>query len=383
MKFYRSHQLIRPDLQAHIYSQALLENVKNLRSLCTSETKFCAVVKSNAYGHGVDEVVNILKKANVDFFAVASIYEAIHIEPMLKKQPILIFEPVNSSQPQNHIILCAKKGFHCAISSHEGMDFLVKTLTGTKLVINLHLNVESGMGRFGLLPKYASELIDMIDNCPNAKLTGVYTHFATADEEDISYDLQQLNRFNRFLEEKKLISRNDLLIHAANSAATIKMPDAHFDMVRCGIAMYGYYSRQMPAPPIQLQPIMKLEAPIIHLKHIPAENSVSYGRSFIPNRDTTIATVPLGYADGYWRCFSNRSKLKVKGQIVPVVGRVCMDQLLVDVTDVTDVAIGQTVTIIDNDHDSPCGVYQLAKLADTICYEILTCMHAHVNRTVH
>ncbi len=139
----------------------------------------------------------------------------------------------------------------------------------------------------------------------------------------------------------------------------------------------------MSDAPIELKPVMKLQAPITGLKKIPAGESVSYGRSFIAERNVTIGIVPLGYADGYWRGFSNIAKMKVAGSLVNVIGRVCMDQLLIDVTDIPDMGLGQMVTIIDNDHSSPCGAYTLADKAGTIAYEILTCIHAHVNRIVH
>ncbi|MHC5060615.1 MAG: alanine racemase [Planctomycetota bacterium] len=383
MKIFRQQPLIRPDLQAHIYSEALRSNVRNLKSLCPPKTKFCAVVKANAYGHGITEVVNILKNADVDFFAVASIYEAIHIEHMSKKQSILILEPISPNASPDHIFLCSKKGWHCVISSVEAFESVSQLLRRSKNSLNLHVNVETGMGRCGLCPNESIELITKIDRCPNTHLAGVYTHFATADEADLTYAYEQLNLFNDFLSKNDLASREDTIIHAANSAATIKMPGSHFDMVRCGISMYGYYSRQMPEAPVKLAPVMKLQAPVGALKKIPAGHSVSYGRSFTTTRDTTAAIIPLGYADGYWRCFANKAKMLLGSDIVNVIGRVSMDQLLIDVTDIEDVAVGRMVTIIDNRHDSPCGVYALAELADTICYEILICVHAHVNRIIH
>ncbi len=383
MKIYRQQPLIRPDLQAHIYSQALLSNVHNLKSLCRPQTKFCAVVKANAYGHGIAEVVNILKKADVDFFAVASIYEAIHISHMLKNQSILILEPLWPNAPPGHMLLCSKNGWHCVISSVEAVEFVAKFLSGSKRILNLHVNVETGMGRCGLDPADCTDLIAKIDQCPNTHLAGVYTHFATADEQDLSYAYRQLDVFNDFIAKNDLASREDIIIHAANSAATIKIPGSHFDMVRCGIGMYGYYSRPMANPPVKLTPVMKLQAPIVGLKKIPVGHSVSYGRSFITTRPTIAGIIPLGYADGYRRCFANKAKMLLGSHLVSVIGRVSMDQILIDVTDVDDVAIGRMVTIIDNNHDSPCGVYALADLADTICYEILTCVHAHVNRIIH
>lgn len=383
MKIYRQQPLIRPDLQAHIYSQALLNNVHNLKSLCPVDTKFCAVVKANAYGHGITEVVNILKKADVDFFAVASIYEAIHIAHMAKKQSIFILEPLAPGAPPDHVLLCTKNGWHCVISSVEAFEFVAQLLSGSERILNLHVNVETGMGRCGLDPAESAALIAKIDQCPNTHLAGIYTHFATADEQDLSYAYQQLDAFNNFLTKNDLAGRKDTIIHAANSAATIKIPESHFDMVRCGISMYGYYSRPMTTPPIKLAPVMKLQAPVAGLKKIPAGHSVSYGRSFTTTRPTIAGIIPLGYADGYWRCFANKAKMLLGPHLVNVIGRVSMDQFLIDVTDIGDVAIGQMVTIIDNHHDSPCGVYALADLAETICYEILTCVHAHVNRIIH
>lgn len=382
MKLYRSQKLVRHDIQVHINSEALLGNVRNLRGLCSAGTKFCAVVKANAYGHGIAEVVNILKKSDVDFFAVSSIYEAVHISEMVEDQSIFLLEPIGAGQDVEQIVFCAVRSIHCAVDRVEAIEHIEKSLAGSNAVLNVHVNIETGMGRWGVERQAAVKLIDRIDVSEHVRLAGVYTHFATADEEDLSYAHEQLVNFEAFLEKTRIRQRDDVLIHAANSAATIKMPEAHFDMVRCGISMYGYYSRPMADPPIRLEPVMKLQGPVVGIKKIPAGTSVSYGRSFVTERDTVAAIVPIGYADGYWRGFSNRAKMKVAEQFVPVIGRVCMDQLLVDVTDVPGVSIGQMVTIIDDSHDSPCGAYGLAEIAGTICYEILINVHAHVMRVV-
>ncbi len=383
MKVYPLQQLTRPDLQSHIYSEALIGNLAVLKSLCAPHTKFCAVIKANAYGHGISEVVNILKDADVDFFAVASFYEALHVVSLIDRQSILILEPIVPHCPPDRIFACANHRLHCVMATLQAQEYVANLLDGSDKILDIHVNVESGMGRCGIDPHCAVELINRIDNCPNTHLAGVYTHFATADEEDLAYAWRQLDTFDAFLAHTGLPNRSDVIIHSANSAATIKMPRTHFDMVRCGISLYGYYSRPMTDPPVPLQPVMKLQAPIVQIKRIPAGCPVSYGCSFTPTRNTTAAIVPLGYADGYRRCFSNKAVMKLGARLVGVIGRVCMDQLIIDVTDVPDASLGQMVTVIDNSHDSPCGVYKLAELADTICYEILTCIHAHVNRIVH
>lgn len=382
MRLYRSGQLIRPDLKAHINSQALYQNLENLRSLTRPGTKFCAVVKANAYGHGMTEIVNLLKN-DVDFFAVASIFEAIHIGYIVSQQPILILEPVNENQPAEQIMTCAQDEFHCVAASCDVLGYLDRVLNDSGLRLKLHVNIETGMGRCGLKPELAAGVIREIQNSPNLELAGIFTHFANADEEDLSYVFEQIQVFRGFLEQVQgLYDPQQVIVHAANSAATLKLAESHFDMVRCGISLYGYYSRPMQNPPVPLRPVMKLQAPIVNISRLPKGHSISYGRSHVTTRDTVIGLIPLGYADGYFRSFSNRAMMKVGGQFVPVIGRVCMDQLLIDITDVPNPRIGQMVTLVDDVHDSPCGAYSLSELAGTICYEILTCVHEHVSRVV-
>ena len=396
MKTAGVKQFVRPDLQAHIYADALLANLTRLKSLCARSVKFCAVVKAGAYGHGIIEVVDILKDSGVDFFAVASVFEALYIASHLNGQSVLILEPIHAGQSPEIISLCAENKFHCVVSSVQAVEYVSSVLADTGLSLDLHLNIETGMQRCGIEPPAAQQLIQSLGQSRNLRLAGVYTHFATADEEDLSFACEQLAIFNDFLTSTGLdrdkrppprLASGDagagVLVHAANSAATIKMPQAHFDMVRCGIALYGYFSRRQTNTPINLVPVMKLQAPVAHLRAIPKGRSVSYGRSFTAKRDTLAAVIPIGYADGYSRCFSNRAKMKLRNTAVPVIGRVCMDQVLIDVTDVPGVRIGEMVTVIDNQHDSACSVYALADLADTICYEILAGVGPHVNRLVH
>lgn len=383
MKIFRTQQYIRPDLQAHIDSKALLANVNNLRRLCKPQTRFCAVVKANAYGHGLLEIVNILRDAPVDAYAVATFYEALPIAPISSQRPILILEPLSPVWSVEQVRICAQQGFECMLASREALRFVRSVLAGSPLALRVHINIETGMGRCGIEPPLAVELLNEIAADPNIRLAGVMTHFATADEEDLSYAYEQIQRFEAFLDTHRLRGRPDLIIHACNSAGTYKLPQAHYDMVRCGIAMYGYYSRRMTNPPVELKPILRLQAPISQIRYLPAGHPVSYGRSFVTTRDTRAAIVWLGYADGYRRCFSNRAVMRIGDRFAPVIGRVCMDQVILDVTDIPDAQLGQMVTVLDDDHNSPCSAYALADLADTICYEILTFIHAHVNRIVH
>ena len=376
-------KLFRNDIQVKIYSNRLRQNVANLRSLCSRQSKFCAVVKANAYGHGIVEVVDILKDEAVDFFAVAHYCEALGIKHIIKPhQNIIIFEPLNPTIEKERLIEYCQSGFHYSLCDIFTAKHISSRLKNTSEIINVHINIETGMGRLGAEPALAIELLEFVDSCPNIEIKGVYTHFATADEDDLSFAYEQLDNFNRFLTTAQIRKRNGVIIHCANSAATMKMPESHFDMVRCGIAMYGYYSRSQKHPSIELSPVMELQAPIVHLKRIPAGRSVSYGRSYWTKRDTLSAIIPFGYADGYLRIFSNKAMIKVAGSYAPVIGRVCMDQIMADVTDIEGVKVGDWATLIDNDHKSPAGAYGLADIAGTICYEILISLHKHLRRVV-
>jgi len=361
---------VRKDLQVTVYSEALVNNLGQLRSLCAPGVKFCAVVKANGHGHGIVNVVNILKDTDVDFFGVANVFEGIHISPLIDKQKIIVFDPIYPGQDSQVIALCAQKGIHCSISSLEAVDYVSFVLANTNLSLPVHINLDTGMGRSGAQASQAKKLWTRIKQADNLKLAGLYTNFATADEDDLSFAREQLKRYNNFLADITQDNRNGILIHAANTAATIQLPEAHFDMVRCGIGLYGYTAVQKPLP-IELIPALKLEAPLVHLLQLPKGESVSYGRRFFCQRPTMVGVLPIGYADGIWRCFSHMRKAKINQTIIPVIGTVTMNQTLVDVTNVSPIRLGQLVTVIDNDFDSPCGVYTLADLGDTICDEIL------------
>ena len=382
MQFETSSQFVRPDQKIHIYSRALLNNLANLRSLCRSETRFCAVVKANGYGHGIREIVNILKDSQIDFFAVANIHEAAFIADIIEQTKIFILEPIHTACTSQAIKLCAQKGFHCAVVDAETLQFVQSCLQNTPDVLNVHIKVETGMGRCGVDTAKAADLIKKIRSFDKIRLAGVYTHFSTAAEKNLFFAEQQLENFKKFLSKQSLIACKDVIIHAANSAAMLNIPEAHFDMVRCGIALFGWAEHRASLN-IKLQPAMKFEVPIVQLNRFKKGQTVGYGRTFTAQRDTIGAVIPLGYADNYWRLYSNRAVMKVGNSFAQVIGRVSMDKTILDVTDVPDAKVGQYVTVIDNDPESQCSVYKLAELADTICHEVLTSLPARALRIVH
>ncbi len=382
MQFETSRQFVRPDQKVHIYSQALLNNLTSLRSLCKPETKFCAVIKADGYGHGIREIVRILKKGRVDFFAVANVYEAAFIADIVEQSEILILEPLHTACTLQAVQLCAQKGFHCALVDTETLQFVQDCLQETSDILNVHIKVETGMGRCGVDAEIATDLIKKIRTFDNVKLAGVYTHFSTAAEKNLSFAQQQLERFKKFLSQQSLLACKDVIIHAANSAAMLNMPEAHFDMVRCGIALFGW-ARCPDTLNIKLEPATKFEVPVVQINRYKKGQTVGYGRTFTAERDTIGAIVPVGYADNYWRLYSNRAVMKIGDSFAKVIGRVSMDKTILDVTDIDDVKIGRDVTVIDNDPDSECSVYKLAALADTICHEVLTSLPAKALRIIH
>ncbi|MCX5632601.1 MAG: alanine racemase [Phycisphaerae bacterium] len=382
MQFQTSNQFIRNDQKVHIYSKALLSNLASLKNLCRPETKFCAVIKANGYGHGIREIVEILKKGQVDFFAVANVYEAAFIADVVGQAKILILEPIHTAYSSDAVQLCAKKGFHCAVVDIEALQFVQDCLANSSDVLNVHIKVETGMGRCGVDAEKAAELIKKTRSFPNLRLAGVYTHFSTAAEKDLIFAEQQLEKFKKFLSGQSLLACKDIIIHAANSAAMLNMPQAHFDMVRCGIAMFGW-AEHRDILNVKLTPAMKFEAPIVQINHYKKGQTVGYGRTFTAWRDTIGAIVPVGYADNYWRLYSNNAVMKIGDNFAQVIGRVSMDKTIIDVTDIPDVKIGRYVTIIDNDPQSLCSVYKLAEMADTICHEVLTSLPSRALRIIH
>lgn len=380
--FKTSSQFTRHDQKIHIFSEALLNNLENLKNLCKPQTKFCAVIKANGYGHGIREIVEVLKKGQPDFFAVANVYEAAFIADIVGQLKILILEPIHTACSREAVYLCAQKGFHCTIVDGEALRFIQDCLQGTSDILNVHVKVETGMGRCGIEASQAAELIKRIRSFPNVRLAGVYTHFSTAAEKNLTFAEQQLEKFKKFLSKQSLIARKDVIIHAANSAAMLNMPESHFDMVRCGIALFGW-AEHREALKINLQPAMKFEVPIVQLNRYKTGQTVGYGRTFTAWRDTIGAIVPVGYADNYWRLYSNCAVMKVGDNFAQVIGRVSMDKTIIDVTDIPDAKVGQFVTVIDNDPDSLCSVYRLAEMADTICHEVLTSVPSRALRVIH
>ena len=351
----------------------LKHNFLQIRGIVPKDTKILAVVKADGYGCGSVRVANTLIDAGADFLAVAFTDEGVVLRNAGIDKRILILGNTDESLVEDLF----KYNITPAVYDVEFASKLSEYAEQTGETIKIHIKIDTGMGRIGFLSGFGSdektiEEILKISKMPGIEIEGIFTHFALADEEDTTYTEKQFARFleiNRILKEKGL----DIEIkHCANSAATMMYPKTHLDMVRPGIILYGCYpSDYLERKKIDLKPVMQFETRITNIKEINKGDCVSYGCTFVAEKKTKIATIPVGYADGLSRNLSNRYSFLVNGQFVPVVGRICMDQCMIDVTNVNNIHKGDEVVIFGEQKGVKNSIEKMATALGTINYEIL------------
>jgi alanine racemase len=382
--------LINRNVWAEIDLAAVSHNVRQLKRIIQPGCALMAVVKANAYGHGMIEVASRVLKEGADFLGVARINEAIRLREGYIDAPVLIFGYTN---PENAATLI-NYDLAQTVYTYESAKRLSDSAVSFGKRIKVHLKVDTGMGRLGILPcelrlpensgkifGSAIREIEMIARLPGLSLEGIYTHFATADSPDKTYALRQFEIFNFFIDKIKKFGIEFKIKHAANSAAIIDMPATHLNMVRAGISIYGVYpSDAVDKTKIFLKPAMTLKSRVIHVKHVNSGFSVSYGATDRTKQPTVIATVSVGYADGYNRLLSSAGRMLIHGASAPVIGRVCMDQTMLDVGHVPDAAIGDEVVIIGSQGEQSIGVDEIAHKISSISYEVLTGVSDRVHR---
>lgn len=364
---------------AYIDPASLRHNIALIRGHCAEAVQFCAVVKADAYGHDSRLVVSCLAQNDAESFAVYTIEEAEHIHDVACGRDILVIEPIFAGASAEQIRLAAERRFHCTVCSKDAIAGIQTALASVKQPLNVHLKIDTGMGRSGCRTDEVAGLLEAIAAADAIRLTGVYSHLATADEPDLTFARQQLSVFEDILHRYKQFAAGRLIRHACNSAGTLRLPSGHLDMVRVGISLYGYLASDLHGQ-FDLRPALRLEAPLVHIKRIAAGQSCGYGRTFTAAKDMLIGIVPVGYADGLSRYLSNRAKLRIGPHYVPIVGRVSMDQTIIDLTNAPNPRQGDCVTVIDDRPDSPCNAQALADLARTIPHEVLTAIGTRVVR---
>ncbi|MFD0697783.1 alanine racemase [Paenibacillus sp. GCM10027628] len=358
---------------------ALRSNIEGFQKVLPEGMKLMAVVKADAYGHGAVAVSKEAIAVGVDYLGVAFFDEALELRNAGITAPILVL----GYTPPEGVEMAREQDITIAVYSREVLDALRKQAQEQKdpeqaKKLKIHVKLDTGMGRLGLnTEKDAIPFIEQALALPNVVVEGLFTHYANADEIDKTYTIEQYRRFERIVDHFKKKEIEFPFIHAGNSAAAIDLPNLTYSMVRLGISMYGLYpSEEVNKQKIELKPVLSLKTGIVHLKTLPPNSGISYGTIYFTKSDEKIATLPIGYADGFSRMLSTKAEALIRGRRVPIVGRICMDQCMANVTEVPDVQAGDEVVLVGEQDGERITVEDVAGQLGTINYEFI-CMISH------
>jgi alanine racemase len=353
------------------------KNLQVVQGLIPASTQIIAVVKANAYGIGaVPASRAALEVPGVMGLAVATPEEAIELRSESIDCGILVLGPVTPGGAR----ALADLSVSMAVTSTMGIQSAEEAGKSIGRKTKIHIKVETGMGRTGFMPgPELQKALDLLQQCNYVEVEGIFTHFSAADVNK-KYTMNQWSNFNTAVEQASQAHIRPRYLHAANSAAILDFPESHLDLVRPGIMIYGSYPDQSLAGKAPLYPVFSLKARVSYVKHVGPGSYIGYGMTYRTGSGTTIATVPIGYADGYPRLLSNRGSVLIKGRRYPIAGRICMDQLMIDLGGTTDVEPGELVTLIGQDGTECITVDEVAELAQTIAHEILTGIAPRVPR---
>lgn len=369
------------DLVAQIDLQAIRHNLARLRQSCGPQVRVCPALKANAYGHGIAVVAPALEQAGVEMAGVATLGEAVELRDLGWKRPVLLFGPLfaapSAAERAERIDAAVAYDLTCTLVDGHGARDLALAARRQGKRARVHLKVDSGMGRMGISPATAIDLAGRLAEFPEIGLEGIYSHLATAEWEDETFASEQMAVFAEVVASLRRRGLNLPIIHLANSAAALHLPASRWNMIRPGLALYGYRPRERGSAEAELRPSLRLVSHLVLVKQVPPGHAVGYERTFTTTRPSTLGIVPIGYNDGYLRALSNRAMMSLPAGDTPVVGNISMDQTILDLTDLMlrDPApkVGDEVVIIDNRRERPNSVESLAKLLGTVPYEI-TCL---------
>lgn len=366
--------LFRPTL-CEINTSALRHNYRQLKKLA-GEREVIGVVKANAYGHGAPQVARVLASEGVRVFGVASIEEGIELRRSGISGRIICFGGSLGAQAQDLL----EFGIEPIVFNEESVRTLAHQTHAATQALRIHLKVDTGMGRLGVPMRDFRSLLELISQCAGLSLASVMSHLASADEVDANPTESQIENFKKMENIVGEVYPKVPVFHFSNSAALIDQKVESTQWVRPGIALYGAYPNSRFQEKVDLKPVMTWRTQIISLKDFPAHSPLSYGGTYITKRPSKIAVVPVGYADGYSRAFSNKGVMLLRGKRVPVVGRVCMDLTLLDVSDLNRAEIGDEVLILGTQGEESLRAEELAQILGTISYEIFCAVAARVPR---
>ncbi|MFQ6091134.1 MAG: alanine racemase [bacterium] len=356
--------------------KAIAENLAALRQKL-GPRKILGTIKANAYGHGMVEVARVLERAGVDMLGVSILDEAMDLRRAQIATPILIMGTILPEEAERAVELKVTVTL-CSLEVAQALAQAGKRFGRT---IKAHVKIDTGMGRFGALRDDVIGYVTQLKSMEFIELEGIYTHFPVADEQGDEFTLGQIRQFNAIISELEGRGVYIPLQHAANSAAILNYPQSYFNLVRPGITLYGLYPSERVNRNLPLKPALSWKARILTLKQVPRDWSISYGRTYVTPGERTIAIIPVGYADGFNRHLSNRGQVLVRGRRAPAVGAVCMDQFMVDVTDIPGVAIGDEVVLIGKQGDDEITADEVAHRLDTINYEVICSIASRVPRS--
>ena len=356
---------------------ALRRNIRNIRKFLHkkgSNPKILAVVKTDAYGHGLLPVSQACVKEKIDFLGVTSVEEGIALRHSGIKSPALILGTLFPFDSFREVI---DYGLTPTIASAAGLEALDEYAGKAGKRYPFHLKVDTGMGRIGISPSSVSAFIRRALSLNHVKMEGIFTHFSAADI-DPGYTRSQFSAFSAVMEESK-VGRDKIIYHCSNSSAMLKYGKFHLSMVRPGLCLFGLKPFRGSDKILPTEPALSWKARIVFLKRVPAGRYISYGRAFITKKKTVIATVPVGYGDGYRRSLSNTGQAMIRGVRVPVIGRATMDMTMFDVTKIPGCAVGDTINLVGGGKNG-LSVEEMAVHAQTNNYEIVCGIHPRVNR---
>lgn len=360
---------------AEIDLKAVEHNFRQIKKVSGKGIKVMAVVKANAYGHGTVEVSRVLERLGVDYLGVATTDEALRLRDHGIKAPILILGHVLPSEVKTAV----DRGITLTISNKELFDAIKKATKGGKKKARIHIKIDTGMGRIGIWHEEAMHFIKNLVEDGNVIVEGIYTHFSSVGRDDF-FTAYQIESFEKILSRLESFDINIPLKHTANSIATVDMRRSHLNLIRPGLVIYGMYPKASFQKLINLKPAMALKTRIVFIKDTPPGRSISYGRTYVTQKHTRIATLPIGYADGYSRSLSNKAEVLVRGHRAPVVGKVTMDQTMIDIGHIKGAKVGDEVVLIGRQGADEIRAEKLARIAGTIAYETVCSISNRVPR---
>jgi len=346
---------------------AIKYNLSEIKKKVKKDVKICAVVKADAYGYGAVRISEMIERFNLaDYLAVAIVDEGIELREAGIKLPILILGLIMPDEAPKAI----KNNLTMTTCYQYQLDAINISAKSLNKIGKIHIKIDTGMGRIGCSPEETLDLVKHAISKKNLYLEGIFSHFSTSELRDKSFSMNQLDLFKKVITELEMHEIHIPIKHMANSGAVLDLLESYFDMVRPGSIIYGWYPSDETSESIKLKPVMNLRSEIIYIKRVKKDSSVSYGRTYITQKDTYIAILPIGYADGIFRLLSNDHEVMINGKLYPIAGRVCMDQTIVDLGD-DYYPIGTEVEIFGSNSTS---IANLAKKLNTIPNEIVTRM---------